>query len=78
VIGSEIFVDFEAAIDATDFNAADFETSPGLLVPTDVSQETATQIRLDLAEDGEGEAVLNYNGSVAGVCTPQSVPLVVG
>ncbi|HEX5219831.1 MAG TPA: hypothetical protein VFZ59_09710 [Verrucomicrobiae bacterium] len=73
--GSHLTVIFAGDIDANDFNTSDWETTPGLFVPDDVTQGASNALELNFNDDIEGETSLNFNGAVTGVCSPQSVPI---
>lgn len=60
-------------IDASDFDPADFETQPGLLIPNDITQNDVQSIALLFSESPAAETTLNYNGDAPGMCSPQSI-----
>lgn len=66
---------YSANIDATDFNAADFETLPSNFGATAVSQGDANILNVSFGDNISAETSLHYTGATPGVLSPQEVPL---
>lgn len=71
----KIQVDYSGDVTAGAFGANDFETQPGTVLGTSISQVASNAIEITFADTINAEATLTYSGGNSGILTPQTVPI---
>ena len=73
---NDIAVNYSGNVNETDFTNSDFTTTPGAFSPDTIDQGFPDQLILTFLEDITSETLLTYNGSVAGIQTPQAIAII--